>query len=145
MITRHSCYEIIRATRTCMLISLLHISISRTAVLELPDDHAQSVFIRETLEKTIRLSYYERIKEALPDEFQKFLPSEAPGPSWKFESPGKDMLFLQSFSRISNLMENIYCQRWSLTNTFYLKLPHFNPFRSSIPCHGICSVELSPC
>ncbi|KAG0365804.1 Component of the cap-binding complex (CBC), partial [Gamsiella multidivaricata] len=58
-----------------------------SAALELPPDHAQCVFIRETLEKTIRLSYFERIKEALPDEFQKFMPSEAPGPSWKFESP----------------------------------------------------------
>ncbi|KAG0091883.1 Component of the cap-binding complex (CBC) [Podila epicladia] len=58
-----------------------------SAALEQPVDHAQSIFIRETLEKTIRLSYYERIKEALPEEFQKFLPAEAPGPSWKFESP----------------------------------------------------------
>ncbi|KAF8922856.1 Component of the cap-binding complex (CBC), partial [Dissophora ornata] len=58
-----------------------------SAVLELPLDHAQCIFIRETLEKTIRLSYFERIKEALPQEFQKFMPSEAPGPTWKFESP----------------------------------------------------------
>ncbi|KAG0349619.1 Component of the cap-binding complex (CBC) [Podila humilis] len=59
-----------------------------SAALELPVDHAQSIFIRETLEKTIRLSYYERIKETLPEEFQqKFLPAEAPGPTWKFESP----------------------------------------------------------
>ncbi|KAG9067373.1 Component of the cap-binding complex (CBC) [Linnemannia hyalina] len=58
-----------------------------SAALELPDNHSQCVFIRETLEKAMRLSYFERIKEALPEEFQKFIPSEAPGPSWKFESP----------------------------------------------------------
>ncbi|KAF9114720.1 Component of the cap-binding complex (CBC) [Mortierella sp. AM989] len=58
-----------------------------SAAAELPSDHAQSVFIRETLEKTIRLSYYERIKESLPEEFQKFIPAETPGPAWKFESP----------------------------------------------------------
>ncbi|KAG0005208.1 Component of the cap-binding complex (CBC) [Modicella reniformis] len=59
-----------------------------SGVLELPFDHAQPVFIRETLEKTIRLSYYERVREAIPEEFHKFIPPEAPGPSWKFESPG---------------------------------------------------------
>ncbi|KAF9998965.1 Component of the cap-binding complex (CBC) [Entomortierella chlamydospora] len=58
-----------------------------SAAVELPFDHSQSIFIRETLEKTIRLSYYERIKEPLPEEFHKFIPAEAPGPSWKFESP----------------------------------------------------------
>ncbi|KAF9426538.1 Component of the cap-binding complex (CBC) [Podila epigama] len=58
-----------------------------SAALDLPVDHAQPIFIRETLEKTIRLSYFERIKEALPEEFHKFMPAEAPGPTWKFESP----------------------------------------------------------
>ncbi|KAG0299447.1 Component of the cap-binding complex (CBC) [Dissophora globulifera] len=58
-----------------------------SSVLELPFDHAQCIFIRETLEKTIRLSYFERIKEAIPTEFHIYMPSEAPGPSWKFESP----------------------------------------------------------
>ncbi|KAG0233647.1 Component of the cap-binding complex (CBC) [Actinomortierella wolfii] len=58
-----------------------------SSALELPDNHPKSIFIRETLEKTIRLAYYERIKEALPEDFQKFIPSEAPGPFWKFESP----------------------------------------------------------
>ncbi|KAF9425880.1 Component of the cap-binding complex (CBC) [Entomortierella beljakovae] len=54
---------------------------------ELPFDHSKPVFIQETLEKTIRLSYFERIKEPLPESFSKFIPEEAPGPSWKFESP----------------------------------------------------------
>ncbi|KAF9366670.1 Component of the cap-binding complex (CBC) [Mortierella sp. NVP85] len=58
-----------------------------SGVLELPFDHAQANFIRESLEKAIRLSYFERLKEAVPEEFHKFMPSEAPGPSWKFESP----------------------------------------------------------
>ncbi|KAF9903314.1 Nuclear cap-binding protein subunit 1 [Lobosporangium transversale] len=57
------------------------------AALEVPFDDPKSVFIRETLEKTIRLSYFERIREALPEEFQKMIPAEAPGPSWKFENP----------------------------------------------------------
>ncbi|KAF9207554.1 Component of the cap-binding complex (CBC) [Haplosporangium sp. Z 27] len=58
-----------------------------SAAADLPFNHSQAVFIRETLEKTIRLSYYERIKEPMPENFQKFIPEEAPGPSWKFESP----------------------------------------------------------
>ncbi|KAG0223717.1 armadillo-type protein [Mortierella sp. GBAus27b] len=58
-----------------------------SAALELPPDHAQPSFIRESLEKMIRLSYFERIKESAPEEFHRFIPSEAPGPGWKFESP----------------------------------------------------------
>ncbi|KAG0202619.1 Component of the cap-binding complex (CBC), partial [Mortierella sp. GBA30] len=58
-----------------------------SAAIEQPVDHPHAVFIRETLEKTIRLSYFERIKEAIPEDFHKFMPSEAPGPTWKFESP----------------------------------------------------------
>ncbi|KAF9190188.1 Component of the cap-binding complex (CBC), partial [Haplosporangium sp. Z 767] len=58
-----------------------------SVALQLPVNHPQSIFIRETLEKTIRLSYFERIKEAVPEEFHQFIPSEAPGPTWKFESP----------------------------------------------------------
>ncbi|KAF9973203.1 Component of the cap-binding complex (CBC) [Actinomortierella ambigua] len=58
-----------------------------SSALDLPDNHPKVIFIRETLEKTIRLAYYERIKEALPEDFQKFIAPEAPAPCWKFESP----------------------------------------------------------
>ncbi|KAI9205151.1 armadillo-type protein [Polychytrium aggregatum] len=50
---------------------------------------AQFVFIRETLERCIRLSYYERVKEAVPESFQSgefpIFPSEAPAPVFVYE------------------------------------------------------------
>ncbi|KAI8083062.1 armadillo-type protein [Halteromyces radiatus] len=46
--------------------------------------HPQVCFIRETIEKEIRLSYYERIKTSLPSEFVSLAPAEAPGPNFSF-------------------------------------------------------------
>ncbi|KAG0190907.1 Component of the cap-binding complex (CBC) [Apophysomyces sp. BC1034] len=53
--------------------------------VELDPNHPQYSFIRETLEKEIRLSYYERIKTSLPEEFLVMIPQEAPGPVFEYK------------------------------------------------------------
>ncbi|KAI8333346.1 armadillo-type protein [Chlamydoabsidia padenii] len=49
--------------------------------------HPQVCFIRETIEKEIRLSYFERIKSSLPEEFASLAPSQAPAPNFSYASP----------------------------------------------------------
>ncbi|CAO3616959.1 unnamed protein product [Cunninghamella echinulata] len=46
--------------------------------------HPQVCFIRETLEKEIRLSYYERIKTSLPENFTSLIPTQTPGPNYGY-------------------------------------------------------------
>ncbi|CAO3608326.1 unnamed protein product [Cunninghamella blakesleeana] len=46
--------------------------------------HPQVCFIRETLEKEIRLSYYERIKTSLPENFTPLISPQAPGPNFAY-------------------------------------------------------------
>ncbi|KAG2230494.1 hypothetical protein INT48_009869 [Thamnidium elegans] len=54
-------------------------------VLRLDPNHPQVCFIRETLEKETRLSYYERIKSILPTEFYTLIPAAAPGPDFEYK------------------------------------------------------------
>ncbi|KAI7866860.1 armadillo-type protein [Spinellus fusiger] len=56
-------------------------------VLALDPMHPQACFIRETLEKEIRLSYYERIKTTIPEEFAPLFPPVAPGPDFEYKEP----------------------------------------------------------
>lgn len=62
----------------------------------------QSCFIREVLEKEIRLSYYERIKSMLPENFQTIIPVTAPAPDFKF-SDTSDPLNVKSKEIIDSL------------------------------------------
>lgn len=55
--------------------------------MDLESQHPKAVFIRETLEKLIRLSYYERVKAALPQKFHAFLPPTPPGPDFEYKNP----------------------------------------------------------
>ncbi|KAI9311540.1 armadillo-type protein [Dichotomocladium elegans] len=55
-------------------------------ILNLEPDHPQVIFTRETLEKMIRLSYYERVKSLIPDVFYKLIPSQSPAPSFAYQS-----------------------------------------------------------
>ncbi|CAO3576982.1 unnamed protein product [Absidia cylindrospora] len=48
--------------------------------------HPQVCFIRETIEKEIRLSYYDRIKTSLPTEFHALAPPQAPAPHFSYGS-----------------------------------------------------------
>jgi nuclear cap-binding protein subunit 1 len=45
----------------------------------------QACFVRETLEKEVRLSYYERIKTTVPDEFHALISPVAPGPDFEYK------------------------------------------------------------
>ncbi|KAG2188611.1 hypothetical protein INT44_001366, partial [Umbelopsis vinacea] len=55
--------------------------------LSLDPLHPQLCFIRETLEKEVRLSYYDRVKTTLPDEIANLMASEPPAPSQELLSP----------------------------------------------------------
>lgn len=46
----------------------------------------QSCFVREVLEKEIRLSYYERIKSMIPENLHTLIPETAPSPHFKFNN-----------------------------------------------------------
>ncbi|KAI9492847.1 armadillo-type protein [Zychaea mexicana] len=54
--------------------------------LSLDPAHPKVCFIRETLEKDIRLSYYERIKSTVPEPFHALIPSQPPGPDFEYEN-----------------------------------------------------------
>ncbi|KAI8927873.1 armadillo-type protein [Entophlyctis helioformis] len=68
-------------------------------VLEADPNSAQFVFVRETLERCIRLSYWDRIKGVIPEVFEKhegIFPAAPPSFSFKYESAetaGDDGLF----------------------------------------------------
>ncbi|KAI9346679.1 armadillo-type protein [Pilaira anomala] len=71
-------------------------------VTTLDPNHPQVCFIRETLEKEIRLSYYERIKSIIPDYFHALIPAVAPGPDFKYKDPA-DPLYQKTQLIISSL------------------------------------------
>ncbi|CEP08839.1 hypothetical protein [Parasitella parasitica] len=73
-----------------------------SSVLALDPYHPQTCFIRETLEKEIRLSYYERIKSILPEEFHVLVPSTAPAPNFAYKDI-KDPLHAQAKVIIESL------------------------------------------
>lgn len=54
-------------------------------VLTLDPNHPQACFIRETLEKETRLSYYDRVKSFIPEEFHTLIPTTAPGPDFEYK------------------------------------------------------------
>jgi len=45
-------------------------------ILKLRPDSIKSTFVREVLEKGMRLSYYERVKKTVPEEFHVFMPDK---------------------------------------------------------------------
>ncbi|CAO0803530.1 unnamed protein product [Mucor circinelloides] len=73
-----------------------------SSVLTLDPNHPQACFIRETLEKEIRLSYYERIKSIIPEEFHALVPSAAPAPNFAYKDI-KDPLHAQAKVVIESL------------------------------------------
>ncbi|KAI8381201.1 armadillo-type protein [Radiomyces spectabilis] len=70
--------------------------------LSLDPLHPQLCFIRETLEKEIRLSYYERIKSIIPEAFRSVIPSAAPAPDFKYKNP-EDPLHQSAKTMIENM------------------------------------------
>ncbi|KAJ1679356.1 Nuclear cap-binding protein subunit 1, partial [Spiromyces aspiralis] len=59
-----------------------------TSILEKPaDNDQQKTFVKESLLKCVRLAYFERIKQILPEQYLKaegVVPARAPGPKFKF-------------------------------------------------------------
>ncbi|KAI9596951.1 MIF4G like-domain-containing protein [Syncephalis fuscata] len=55
-----------------------------SSVLQLDRTNPKRVFVRETLNKTIQLSYYDRIKTNLPEEMLVMIPPVTPGPRFRF-------------------------------------------------------------
>jgi len=55
----------------------------RVGDLTLDDGAAKKVFLRETIEKEVRLSYVERIQRTLPEEYYTILPGKPDIEDWK--------------------------------------------------------------
>jgi MIF4G like len=51
--------------------------------LSLPNNDPKKVFLRETLEKEVRLSYVERIQRTLPEEYACVLPGKPDVEDWE--------------------------------------------------------------
>ncbi|KAI9308621.1 armadillo-type protein [Cunninghamella echinulata] len=64
--------------------------------------HPQVCFIRETLEKEIRLSYYERIKTSLPENFTSLIPTQTPGPNYGY-ADANNALYLPAKQIVDHL------------------------------------------
>jgi hypothetical protein len=54
--------------------------------IELEDGAAKKVFLKETLEKEVRLSYLERIQRTLPEEYFSVFPEKPNIDEWKLIS-----------------------------------------------------------
>ncbi|KAF0552907.1 ARM repeat-containing protein [Gigaspora margarita] len=57
------------------------------STLQLDPMHPKVCFIRETLEKTIRYSYYDRIRSTIPEEFLILFPTAEPSTNFRYEDP----------------------------------------------------------
>lgn len=52
--------------------------------LSLPEDHPKLIFIKELLTKEVRLSYPQRVRDVLPEEFQPLVPEYPDVPPFKY-------------------------------------------------------------
>jgi hypothetical protein len=55
----------------------------RISDLELEEGMPRKVFLRETIDKEVRLSYLERIQRTLPEEYFAVFPEKADVEEWK--------------------------------------------------------------
>src|SRR5688500_14560014 len=88
-----------------LAVSLVSLGIREAEAKGKPES-AKFVFIRETLEKCVRLSYYERVCGTVPESFVGvFLPLAAPTTNFKFGTPestgGKQSMSLGSFNPLT--------------------------------------------
>ncbi|CAG8487792.1 2780_t:CDS:10, partial [Acaulospora morrowiae] len=70
--------------------------------LQLDPLHPKVCFIRETLEKAVRYSYYDRIRTSIPDEFLVVFPSSEPSTNFRYEDK-EHPLYNLSTNMISKL------------------------------------------
>lgn len=61
--------------------------------LELEDGMPKKVFLRETLEKEVRLSYLERIQRTLPEEYFAVFPTKPDVETWRLISGSLPLLY----------------------------------------------------
>eukprot|EP01114_Cavostelium_apophysatum_P014517 TRINITY_DN3790_c0_g1_i1.p1 TRINITY_DN3790_c0_g1~~TRINITY_DN3790_c0_g1_i1.p1 ORF type:complete len:829 (-),score=226.89 TRINITY_DN3790_c0_g1_i1:25-2442(-) len=54
-------------------------------ILQSKEDNVRTRFVNAVLDKTMRLSYHERVKKSLPEEFHELMP-EKPAPNFKYDS-----------------------------------------------------------
>ncbi len=66
--------------------------IFRSNALKAGEDSTKVNFLKQELEKVIRLSYLERVKKTLPEEFFPLLP-EKPQPNFKYEAHPGNILY----------------------------------------------------
>lgn len=80
----------------------------RVSDLELDSTHPKKVFIRETIEKEIRLSYYSKIKDSLPQAYHILLPGEPSGPYFDYDLPSSLFIFMTKLFNIFRFQ--IFCR-----------------------------------
>jgi hypothetical protein len=61
----------------------LGVADDRISDLELEEGMPRKVFLRETIDKEVRLSYLERIQRTLPEEYFAVFPEKADVEEWK--------------------------------------------------------------
>jgi len=86
------------------------------AALALKLESHKPIFLFEALDRIVRLSYNERVKKTLPDEFHAFLPPK-PVPNFKYgeylvENSGK--LIYNERRQAFNQLNTRYSVRWSV-------------------------------
>jgi hypothetical protein len=59
------------------------VDVCRVGDLEMEEGMPKKVFLRETLEKEVRLSYLERIQRTLPEEYFAVFPTKPDVDDWK--------------------------------------------------------------
>lgn len=75
----------------------------RSQTLSLEEGHPKKFFVRETLLKLMRLSYYERVKSVIPKAFHDLLPPVAPGP--EFEYSDSNHLLYQDAKEVTDRLK----------------------------------------
>ncbi|KAJ3019710.1 Nuclear cap-binding protein subunit 1 [Thoreauomyces humboldtii] len=78
-------------------------------VLSVEHDSTSFVFIRETLERSIRLAYWERVQGTIPETFATYeaiFPKIAPKPNFKFEGEG-DGIDPEIFKLVTELRKSL--------------------------------------
>ncbi|OLL22272.1 Nuclear cap-binding protein subunit 1 [Neolecta irregularis DAH-3] len=62
-----------------------------TGDIALPESHPRRVFIREVLEKELRLSYHGRIQGTIPEEYQFLIGDEPPSTNFKYANEDEEL------------------------------------------------------
>ena len=86
--------------------------VCRVPDVSLSPQHPKRILMRRAIDYEIRLSYYDRIVKTLPEPMQNpdngLIPSEAPGPDFEYEDPGKIHYILIGRTATQSLSANHY-------------------------------------